>query len=41
MCMERYGQPKRKNPEDYKDDVDFKKWVNKLNKELESFWESI
>jgi hypothetical protein len=39
--MERDGIPKRKNPENYKDDVDFKKWVNELNKGLESFWEYI
>ena len=24
--MERDGHPKRKNPEDYKEDVDFNKW---------------
>ena len=41
MCMERYGHPKRKNPKAYKDDVDFKKWINELNKELEPFWKSI
>ena len=41
MCMEVYGRPKRKNPEGGKDDVDFKKWISELNKELESFWESI
>ena len=41
MCMERDGHPKRKNPEEYKDDVDFKKWINELNKELEPFWKSI
>ena len=41
MCMKVYGHPKRKNPEDCKDDFDFKKWINAWNKELESFWESI
>jgi len=40
--MKRYGNPKRKNPlEEYKEGVDFKKWINELNKELESFWKSI
>jgi len=40
--MERYGHPKRKNLDDYRDDdVDFKKWINELSKELESFWKSI
>ena len=39
--MEWHRYHKRKNPEDCKGDVDFKKWINELNKELESFWESI
>jgi hypothetical protein len=39
--MEEYRHPKRKNTEDYKGDVDFKKWIDAWSKELESFWELI
>jgi len=40
VVSEEARAPNNKQPE-LKDDIDFMRWKNELNKELVSFWESL